>query len=162
MNPNIWGPYFWFILHIISFNYPKNPTQYDKQVYKDFFTSVKDILPCKNCKTHYNKYLQEYPITPYLDNKIQFIDWLINIHNRVNMSLGKQMLTRQQVIEIYKNINPISPFIMYNQNKVENNIKKKYIRKNDITNNVLYGLIFILFIIIISLKIQYNQNYYNY
>ena len=129
MNSEIWGPYMWFILHLISFNYPKNPTEYDKQAYRDFFTSLKDILPCYNCKKHYSKNLQTYPITPNLDNKKQFVEWLIKIHNQVNISLGKPILTTRQVLETYKNMNPISPFIMYDQNKVEENIKKKYIKK---------------------------------
>ena len=127
MNPEIWGPYMWFILHLITFNYPKNPSHFDKQSYTNFFTSIKDILPCENCKKHYSKNLQVYPITPYLDSRKKIIEWLIKIHNQVNITIGKPTLTLQQVLEIYKNINPISPFIMYDQEKVEENIKKKFI-----------------------------------
>ena len=110
MNPKIWGPHFWFVLHIITFNYPKNPTEHDKQAYRDFFTSIKDILPCYNCKKHYAKNINKYPITPNLDNKKQLVTWLINIHNQVNKDLGKETYTLKEVLEIYKNLNPINPF----------------------------------------------------
>lgn len=162
MNPEIWGPYMWFILHLISFNYPKNPSPYDKQAYTSFFTSIKDILPCENCKTHYSKNIQLYPIGPNLDSKRQLVEWLITIHNQVNISLGKPTLTIGQVLETYKELNPISPFIMYDQNKVEETIKAKYIKKKDVSNKILYCLIFILVIVILVLKTQYNKNYYYY
>lgn len=162
MNPNIWGPYFWFILHIISFNYPKNPTQFDKDSYTNFFTSIKDILPCEDCKRHYAKNLQIYPITPNLDTKKNMINWLIKIHNQVNVSLGKPTFTTTEVFEIYKNIKPISPFIYYDQVKMEENIKKKFTRKKIISNKFMYIIVVILVIIILILKFQYNKNYYNY
>ena len=92
----------------------------------------------------------------------KIIEWLIKIHNQVNITIGKPTLTLQQVLEIYKNINPISPFIMYDQEKVEENIKKKYIKKKDVSNKLLYSLIFILIIIVISIKIHYNKHYYDY
>ena len=38
MKPDIWGPHFWYILHIISFDYPLRPTEYDKRVYHDFYS----------------------------------------------------------------------------------------------------------------------------
>lgn len=32
MNPLLWGPLMWNILHIISFNYPNEPTSNDKKI----------------------------------------------------------------------------------------------------------------------------------
>ena len=40
MKPDVWGPQLWFILHIISFEYPDNPTELNKRVYYDFYTSL--------------------------------------------------------------------------------------------------------------------------
>lgn len=162
MNPKIWGPYMWFILHLITFNYPKNPSNYDKQAYRDFFNSLKDVIPCQSCRKHYAKNIQNYPITPNLDSKKRLVEWLIQIHNQVNMSLNKPVLTTKQVLEIYQTINPISPFIMYDQEKVSENIKNTYIKKKDVNNKILYILIFTLLIIIIFIKIHYKRNYYNY
>ena len=39
MDPTIWGPHMWYVLHIITFAYPKEPTEYDKQRYSDFFNT---------------------------------------------------------------------------------------------------------------------------
>lgn len=162
MNPKIWGPYMWFVLHLITFNYPKNPTNYHKQAYRDFFNSLKDVIPCESCRKHYAKNIQNYPITPNLDSKRKLVEWLIQIHNQVNMSLNKPVLTTKQVLEIYQTINPISPFILYDQDKVSENIKNSYVKKKVINNKILYSLIFILLIIIVFIKIHYKRNYYNY
>ena len=74
MEPKIWGPHLWFVLHIMTFNYPNNPTTFDKEAYRDFFTSLKNVIPYEQCKKHYKKHIQEYPITPHLDNKNQLLN----------------------------------------------------------------------------------------
>jgi hypothetical protein len=45
MNPLLWGPQMWNILHIISFNYPNEPTSTDKKNYYNFITNLQNILP---------------------------------------------------------------------------------------------------------------------
>ena len=48
MDPKIWGPFLWYILHIISFNYPINPSYADKRIYHDFYVNFKDLITNKN------------------------------------------------------------------------------------------------------------------
>ena len=110
MKPEIWGPHLWYILHIISFEYPLNPTEYDKRIYHDFYTSLKDVIPCEMCKKHYRTHIHKYPLTPHLDTRDTLIKWVIQVHNFVNASLGKPIFTIAQVMDIYSNLNPISPF----------------------------------------------------
>ena len=57
MDPNYWGPKAWFFLHSITANYPINPTSRDKNIYKSFFISLKDVLPCSVCQENYKKHL---------------------------------------------------------------------------------------------------------
>ena len=104
MDPKIWGPFMWFILHIITFNYPEKPSSFDKEAYRDFFISLKNVIPCEQCRKHYSKNIQEHPITPHLDNKTNLIKWLINIHNLVNISLNKRMYTMDEVLQTYENL----------------------------------------------------------
>ena len=39
----VWGPTFWHTLHTISFNYPVNPTDEQKQQYRDYILSLQHI-----------------------------------------------------------------------------------------------------------------------
>ena len=46
MLTTIWGPSLWHTLHVISFNYPINPTKDDKKSYKQYIYLLKKTLPC--------------------------------------------------------------------------------------------------------------------
>lgn len=102
MNPQIWGPKLWFVLHLMSFNYPENPTYLDKRHYSDFFINMQYVIPCSKCKLHYRQHLDTYPIGPHLDNRQQFVKWLIHLHNQVNISLNKPTMTYHQVLKEYQ------------------------------------------------------------
>ena len=92
MDPAIWGPHFWFVLHLVSFHYPDNPNQKHKDAYKSFYNSIQGVLPCQNCRRH-SKLFKSYPIEPHIDSKLDLIRWVNQIHNFVNAKLGKPILT---------------------------------------------------------------------
>ena len=48
MNPNIWGNYIWYLLHIIV-QHPD--TSNDK--YKQFLYILQYLLPCPKCRNNY-------------------------------------------------------------------------------------------------------------
>ena len=89
LSNNQWGPPAWYFLHAITLNYPKNPTYNDKMNYMNFFKSIGYVLPCPKCGMNYNKNIQENPIDNHLNSREDLIQWLINIHNNVNIELNK-------------------------------------------------------------------------
>ena len=109
MDPNIWGPHGWYFLHSITLAYPDNPTENDKTIYKNFFESLKDILPCDKCRVHFNQTLMTYPIENHLQNKESLFKWLVDVHNRVNIDNDKREYTYDEITELYEN--------MYSKNK---------------------------------------------
>jgi len=104
MDPKIWGPNFWFTLHTITLGYPNNPTHEDKRRYNDFFTSVKNVLPCPKCRLHYEEHLSQYPIAVSLDNKDYLVKWLFDLHNKVNLSLNKSLFSYEDFTDKYRRI----------------------------------------------------------
>jgi len=102
MNPKFWGPHGWIFLHSVTMNYPKEPTNEDKTLYRNFFSSLKRVLPCEKCAYHYKQHINDDPIEPALENRNTLVRWLIKIHNKVNEDLGKPQHTYEQVIEEYK------------------------------------------------------------
>jgi hypothetical protein len=107
MNPSVWGPPAWKFLEIVVLNYPSNPNTNDKIHYKIFLESLKDILPCDQCKKHYNENLIKYPLNEQtLSCQYNLINWLLNIHNNVNKMNGKKIMTYSEFINKHnKNIN---------------------------------------------------------
>lgn len=153
MDPKIWGPHQWFMMHTISFTYPEEPSPHDKRVYHDYYASLKDVLPCEACKRHYNTYFLQHPIGPHLDRRKDLIQWVVNIHNFVNKNLGKRELTVEEVMIIYKNLNPVSPFDKTNTDElIKVKEKKKYYKQ--------YTYILLLILTIAIMKYYFNKYYF--
>jgi hypothetical protein len=133
MSSKEWGPKLWYILHLISFNYPENPDIITKRYHHDFFENLKNVIPCVICRNHYKNHLENNPISPHLDNKYLFSKWVVNLHNQVNIMLGKPIKSYEEVV------------IMYSQNqepKKENSNYKYYISISVIILSLLYFLFF--------------------
>lgn len=99
--PESWGPFFWHTIHITALGYPAKPTHAHKKAAKEFYESLKLLIPCPICRDHYNTHLEKYPLTPHLDTRADLFRWTILLHNEVSKTLGKPPFTESQVIEYY-------------------------------------------------------------
>lgn len=108
MKPSVWGKCAWLFLHSVALDYPDNPTNDDKIKYKTFFESLQHILPCEKCKVHMKQNMQTNKLTDkILSDKSSLIKWVIDIHNNVNKSLGKPVLSYEDALsDILKNYYP--------------------------------------------------------
>lgn len=102
--PSVWGPFFWHTIHIVALGYPKNPTYTDKKCAKDFYESLAFLLPCSICREHYKTYLEQSPITTFLDSRTDLLKWTIDIHNKVNKIVGKQEWSLEEVLTYYEKV----------------------------------------------------------
>jgi hypothetical protein len=151
MNPKIWGPHAWIFLHTITLGYPKNPTEQDKETYKNFFLSLQGVLPCKKCNYYYKNNIRDLDITNHLDSKESLVKWLISIHNKVNKENNKSIVEYSDVIKKYKELYNISDTNNFNKNVTEltnNKIDNKY-------------LLIITIVLSILLGYYYYKKYYN-
>ena len=104
MVTKIWGPMLWTSLHIISFNYPVNPTNEDKIHYKEFIYSLKYVLPCKYCRINLIKNFVKKPLLMcHMKNRETFSRYIYELHELVNKMLNKKSnLTYCDVRERYE------------------------------------------------------------
>ena len=103
MDSKVWGNKGWFFLHSITFNYPNQPTNVDKQNIKMFFHSMAKILPCSKCQTHFQQFIQQNPIESHYSDRLSLIKWLIDAHNNVNRILNKRVLSYEEAIQSIQN-----------------------------------------------------------
>ena len=101
IKPKIWGPHGWKFMHYVSLGYPDNPTESDKQNYKNFYTSLQHILPCAKCAYNYSHNLKKYPIDNHLGSRDTLVRWVIDIHNQVNTELNKKEYTYEEALSLY-------------------------------------------------------------
>ena len=93
LDPNVWGPHFWFFLHSISMSYPNRPNAVTKKKYYDFILNIPLFIPVEHISTVMSKLLDEYPVLPYLDNRESLVRWMWFIHNKINQKLEKPQIT---------------------------------------------------------------------
>ena len=99
--PEVWGPFFWHTIHIAALGYPQEPTYSDKKAIKEFFESLKSIIPCPICRSHYVSHMSKMPISASIDTRADLFRWTVDLHNEVNVMLGKRKFTETEVIHYY-------------------------------------------------------------
>lgn len=93
LDPNVWGPHYWFFLHTISMTYPHHPNAVTKKKYYEFIQNLPIFIPVEAMSGELSKLIDQYPITPYLDNRESFIRWVWFIHNKINQKLEKPQIS---------------------------------------------------------------------
>jgi hypothetical protein len=116
-DSNIWGPSMWFFLHTSAMCYPIRPNEVTKKKFYDFFQNLHLFIPIESMGSYFSKLLDEYPISPYLDNRESLIRWVWFIHNKINEKLEKPQISlnefylkyyeayqpkREKMLEYYK------------------------------------------------------------
>lgn len=108
LAPNVWGPHYWFFLHTIAMSYPKYPNTITKKKYYEFIQNLPIFIPIETISTEFSKLIDKYPVAPYLDSRDSFIRWTHFIHNKINESLEKPMVTLEQFyLNYYENYKPV-------------------------------------------------------
>jgi len=101
LGPNIWGPHGWKFIHYVTLAYPiDNPDEETKNNYKNFFTLLQFVLPCKICANHYAENLKKLPLSDdVLSSRIGLVKWAIDMHNIVNESKGKPIMSYEDAVK---------------------------------------------------------------
>jgi hypothetical protein len=120
MDPNVWGPHYWFFLHNVAFNYPNYPTTIQKKIYYRLIHNFHEFLPNKTIGNLFLKLINKYPVTPYLDSQKDLIKWMHFIHNKINVRLDKPTITLSEHYQEFHTL--YEP----KQSKLKKMIKRNY------------------------------------
>jgi hypothetical protein len=86
----IWGSPGWTFNHSVTFGYPLEPTNEQKMKYRNYFTSLGDVLPCRFCRESYQKFITtgDTALTDdVLTNRTTLTKWFWRVHEAVNKKL---------------------------------------------------------------------------
>ena len=105
-----WGPFAWTILHalaerttrIVYALYEKD----ERRAWVELLKATGNMLPCEECRTHYNTWLAEHPVTsimtmPYSELREWIRTWLWSLHENVNLRLGKESFPYENLTQKY-------------------------------------------------------------
>ena len=101
LDPQIWGPHYWFFLHTIALSYPTKANDITKKIYYTFIHNLPLFLPIDEIGNSFSKLLDKYPVKPYLDSRKSFIKWMHFIHNKINVSLNKPEISLDEAMKKY-------------------------------------------------------------
>tara|TARA_B100000900_G_scaffold133287_1_gene112867 strand:- start:1252 stop:1680 length:429 start_codon:yes stop_codon:yes gene_type:complete len=122
-DPNVWGPHYWFFLHTIAESYPENPNQVTKKKYYDLINNMPLFIPNDDIGDKFSKYLDKYPVSPYLSSRESFVRWMHFIHNKYNVLLNKKEISLPEALSQYRDL--YKPKLVHLVEKI--NLKKHYL-----------------------------------
>ena len=105
MQTNVWGPAGWLFLHSVAQNYPRDPSDQQKEDYYTFFKQVGNVLPCRYCRESYQQFICEIDTELNINvmkSRKTLAEWLYLIHNKVNEKLNKKGPTFENVWKQYE------------------------------------------------------------
>jgi hypothetical protein len=77
--PSEWGPPAWFFIFSVIGDMPEYPK--DTDYYQMFFESFRGVLPCPECRKHYNAYIDVYP--PPVWSREATRQWAQTLRNKI-------------------------------------------------------------------------------
>ena len=103
LDPEIWGPHFWFFINTLSLNYPNNPNDVTKKKYYEFIQNLPLFIPVEEIANDFDKLLKLYPVSSYLDSKKSFVKWVHFKHNKINEKMEKPKISLTDFYNNYYN-----------------------------------------------------------
>ncbi len=97
------GPGLWHILHRMAFN---ANNQHNKSLFQEFLLVFQQALTCQVCLLEFTTFLQHHPLANY-DNilyenyDIGYFKWSVDLHNHVNIKLGKPLVSLTAAYKYY-------------------------------------------------------------
>ena len=137
METRVWGPGAWLFIHSTAWHYDRTRDQSEE--FFEFYRDLGYVLPCLQCRKHYREHLDEGALREALnstDPKALW-KWSVEIHNRVNVSLGRSEWSEERAREWL-----INHYQDSQQRLMENEAKQqRYIRS--------MSLMFVMFMLLI-------------
>lgn len=144
LDPNVWGKHYWFFLHTIAITYPLRPNEATKKKYYELIQNMPLFIPSIKLGDKFITYLEKYPVSSYLDSRIQFMKWVHFLHNKINEDLNKPKINFQESIRQYYNHYKPKETIEYKTYK----FKKK-----------VFFIVVCIFIVMIGFILYYTDYY---
>ena len=151
MNSKIWGTITWLFFHTLAEKIDENKFEKVKVDVINIIILVCNNLPCPDCSNHATEVLKKAYISN-IQSKKHLIEFLRQFHNIVNIKIGKQEFSKEEIKEKYKNNNLLLLFNniinIYKSIKTSNRLMSYNLQRNInlnklflLINNIKYALL---------------------
>lgn len=132
LDPEVWGGKYWFFLRTIAIIYPKYPNTITKKKYYDLIHNFSLFIPNEEVSKNFDKLLNLYPLSPYLNDRESLCRWLWFINNKINEYLEKPKIPINRFYTDY--------YDLYKESQIS--LKEKY----KLYKKIIYILLIIIFL----------------
>jgi hypothetical protein len=102
-NQKKWGPHVWEYLHSATLSYSNKPSIEEQNAIKNLIMGLEYTLPCTDCRNNFKKHISNTPLSDsILLSKNKLIKWLIDLHNSINVELGKPVRKYNDMILLHE------------------------------------------------------------
>ena len=116
IEPKIFGPSIWGAMHYIALGAPDKINAYAQGVYRTFYMSLPQLIPCTTCATHFSEVIEGLPIDAYLDTSAKLFEWTVKAHNIVNRRLNKPEISVEDARKIWMSVETVTHTNKYTNN----------------------------------------------
>lgn len=85
----------WTLLHTIAASYTASKTNSDH--FRALMRSLSHLYPCSTCRVHMTTYMNRHPLPNGVLTQEQVVNYLVDLHNDVNVRTGKPLFPREYV-----------------------------------------------------------------
>ena len=106
-NPSVWGPPFWFSLHISSLYYPEEASPIVRERMKNRILAIPYEIPCSLCRPHASSYIEKNreKLDEIVSGRDGLFKFYVDFHNEVNARYGKEKWTYEKAYNYYSGKN---------------------------------------------------------
>ena len=92
----------WLFLHTLAAQYPEDPTRQQARDARDLVSIMTRAYPCAECAAHFEEVVRRVP--PDVSSGAAFRRWTCEVHNEVNLRLGKPEFDCSRVEERWQGL----------------------------------------------------------
>lgn len=106
ISPTVWGPHFWFTLHLGAYHYPLNASTICVQRTSGFVLGIPYMLPCEECRTHALLFITSHvnELDEVCSGRNSLFNFYVDFHNAVNRRQHKKTYTYSEAYEMYSKV----------------------------------------------------------
>jgi hypothetical protein len=108
LAPQYWGRSFWTTMYSIAYSYPEEPAPHERTSANNFYSSMRYLIPCPECKSHYSTLLNQFPVASSTISRTALLRWLEKISAKIDESLGRDPF---DVKELYVQMEAVSTIV---------------------------------------------------
>ena len=103
MNPQVWGPPFWFSLHSSAAHYPLKASNMVRDLMVGRLLALPIEIPCASCRPHASAFIEsnKHRLTDICSGRDSLFNFYVDFHNKVNERHNKPTFTYQQASEMW-------------------------------------------------------------